>query len=125
MSNLTDELAVQLEVLDQLASRIHTNAVNKGFYETFAHEVVIDDNLVGLKLALIHSEVTEILEAIRKSQGEDAIAAEFADVIIRLLDLYNVLRNSLIYGELRPLADAIAEKVQYNESREHLHGNKY
>ena len=125
MTQLTTELEEQLEVLDRLGQRIHSNAVAKGFYDTFAHEIVIDDNLVGLKLALIHSEVTEILEAIRKSQGEAAIADEFADVIIRLLDLFHAIRSTKLYGELPSLAAATANKVEVNEGREFKHGRRY
>lgn len=139
MSNLKSELEEQLAVIDALAARIHTNAINKGFYETYDIDAVsgdgrretlsklalVNDNLVGMKLALIHSEVTEILEAIRKSQGTDAIADEFSDVLIRLLDLYHCLRSTMAYGPLKPLSQAIAAKVEVNEGRPHKHGRRF
>jgi len=45
-------------MLNLLAKRIHDNNVNKGFYEK--------DRNIGEILALIHSEVSEALEADRK-----------------------------------------------------------
>lgn len=127
---MIDSLEGRVSVLEELSERIHATAREKGFYtEVISAEqpppVRVDYETVGLKLALIHSEVTEILEAVRKEQGTDAIADEFADVLIRLLDLYQAMRDSGLYGELKPLSKAVTVKVAKNEARPKLHGNLF
>ena len=74
--------------LDALSAMLHEIAKDKGFWEgEYTHDKI------GNKLALVHSEVTEVLEAIRKNQGSEKIVEEMADVIIRLLDVYAAMRN--------------------------------
>ena len=75
--------------LDALAAILHETAIEKGFWDgEYTHDKI------GNKLALVHSEVTEILEAIRKNQGSEKVVEEMADVIIRLLDLYAAMKNA-------------------------------
>jgi hypothetical protein len=71
---------------------------------------------VGEQIALMHSELSEALEANRKNLQDDklphrkGIEVEFADAIIRILGLS---------GELGlDIAGALYEKVMYNEVRE-------
>lgn len=71
---------------DTLGEEIHETNVEKGFWG----DPEIMDKYVA-KLALIHSEVTEVLEALRKSQGADKVTEEFADILIRTFDLYSTL----------------------------------
>ena len=68
-----------------MARRVHLIAKSKGFWDD---EVTYDK--IGNKLALVHSEVTEVLEAIRKSQGSEKVVEEIADIVIRILDVYAV-----------------------------------
>jgi len=74
--------------LDALAAMLHETAIEKGFWDGD-----YSNDKIGNKLALVHSEVTEVLEAIRKSKGSEHIVEEMADVIIRLLDVYAAMRN--------------------------------
>jgi len=74
--------------LDALAAVLHETAVEKGFWDgEYTHDKI------GNKLALVHSEVTEVLEAVRKSQGSEKVVEEIADIIIRILDVYAAMRN--------------------------------
>jgi NTP pyrophosphatase (non-canonical NTP hydrolase) len=101
--------------IDILAYQIHSNAVGKGFWD--------ENNGVNFylkQIAMIHSEATECLEAIRKQQGEDQIVLEMADIIIRVLDLYAGMREDGVYS--LSLEDKIKEKVAYNATREKMHG---
>jgi len=101
-----------------LSKRIHENAAAKGFWDApnFWDQI-------GNKLALVHSEVTELLEALRKGQGTAKTADEFADIFIRLLDLWHVLQeHGYVEGDLDL---AIINKVEVNEGREPLHGNVF
>lgn len=109
--NLEDEF-------DQLAAEIHPTNVEKGFWEP---PVMMDK--YAAKLALIHSEVTEVLEALRKSHGPDKVTEEFADIFIRTLDLYGTLVEA---GEAEPLLyDVMREKMRTNEKRAPKHGNRW
>lgn len=102
--------------LDGLALNLHATAKSKGFWDT-----EVDVNFVLAKLALVHSEVSETLEAVRKQQGSEKILEEMADIIIRLLDLYAGMRA---YGWVEgSLDDAISNKAFVNTSRPRLHGN--
>jgi len=74
--------------LDALAAMLHETAKEKGFWDgEYSHDKI------GNKLALVHSEVTEVLEAIRKTKGSEQVVEEMADVIIRLLDVYAAMRD--------------------------------
>jgi NTP pyrophosphatase (non-canonical NTP hydrolase) len=104
--------------LDALSAVLHETARSKGFWDG---EYSYDK--VGNKLALVHSEVTEVLEAIRKNQGSEKIVEEMADVIIRLLDIYAAMRNE---EEILHSLDEILEyKLNKNKERPKLHGNLF
>jgi NTP pyrophosphatase (non-canonical NTP hydrolase) len=102
--------------LDEICQVVHDTAVEKGFW---GDNVTLD--VIGYKLALVHSEVTEILEAIRKTKGDDKIAEEFADAIIRLCDLYKAMYDSGKFA-LPSLDKAVYAKAAINETRPRLHG---
>lgn len=106
--------------LEELVEAAHKNAFEKGFWE-----VGVLPNM-GEKLALIHSEVSEALEAHRERgletwQREDGkpegFVYELADVVIRIGDLCGA------YG-LR-LEDAVRLKMAFNSKRPHKHGKSY
>ena len=104
--------------IDALAATLHQTAVEKGFWEG---EITHDK--IGNKLALVHSEVTEVLEAIRKSKGSEAIVEEMADIVIRLLDLYAAMRDE---NMIEDSFDAILDKkLNINKDRPRLHGNLF
>jgi NTP pyrophosphatase (non-canonical NTP hydrolase) len=104
--------------LDALAAVLHETAVEKGFWDG---EIGYDK--VGNKLALVHSEVTEVLEAIRKNKGSEEVVEEMADVIIRLLDIYAAMRNT--EDIFHSLDEVLAKKININKERPKLHGNLF
>lgn len=103
---------------DYLSHEIHETNVEKGFWK----EPEMMDKYAA-KLALIHSEVTEVLEALRKSQGSDKVTEEFADVLIRTFDLYSTLVEA---GEADPdLYGVMRDKMETNKNRAPKHGNRW
>ena len=104
--------------LDTLAKVLHTSAIEKGFWDG---DITLDR--IGNKLALVHSEVTEVLEAIRKEKGGYAVVEEMADILIRLLDLYAaMLTNGMV---VESLDNVLSDKIDKNRSRPRLHGNLF
>lgn len=105
-------------MLDNLAEEIHNIAIDKGFWPE-----EVDDIFVAKQFMMIVSEVTEAMEAVRKDKGEEEIAAEFADIIIRTLDLYAGMVNS---GYSKVSIDhAIREKIKFNSMRPQKHGVRF
>jgi NTP pyrophosphatase (non-canonical NTP hydrolase) len=97
---------------------IHDMAVAKGFYDNWTGSP--EDVLA--KLALIHSEVSEVLEAYRKEQGSAKILEEFADIFIRCYDLLVALKDSDIIDSI-DIDKYIRAKMKTNDERPHKHGN--
>jgi len=105
--------------LDGVAKAIHETAIEKQFWPP-SEKVTLDPSLVGTKLALVHSEVTEVLEALRKEKGSYEIVSEMADVIIRLLDVYAALTEHGIIDD--DIDDCMAHKMAKNKTRPPKHG---
>lgn len=102
--------------LDEIQREIHKNSELKGFWPD---EPGPTDYIA--KMMLITSEVAEIMEAYRKSQGANAISEEFADLLIRTLDLYEAMTISGIVSQ--QLEQAILNKMLKNSGRPHKHNN--
>lgn len=101
--------------LQDLIDAVHANARNKGFWE--------GERNVGEAIALMHSELSEALEAARAGFPADNkvpfdnFTVELADCVIRIFDLAGGL-------EL-PLVDALLAKHEYNQTRPHKHGKVF
>ena len=110
--------------LDMLAFEIHSVNKSKGFYEG---ELTIDK--IMAKLVLVHSEVTETVEALRKDKGAPAVVEEMADTIIRILDIWAVLSLNHEGDELDSLFPSLETillaKIEKNKNRPALHGHKW
>lgn len=109
-------------MLNELAKVIHQIAIEHGWWDT--------ERNFGESLALVHSEVTEVLEDWRHGRSMNVvqwevgphsgkpkpagIPIEMADIIIRVLDLcaaHNI-----------DIEEAINEKIAYNRERPYRHG---
>jgi NTP pyrophosphatase (non-canonical NTP hydrolase) len=104
--------------LDALSAILHETAIEKGFWNTPKNFDVF-----GNKLALIHSEVTEVLEALRKNKGSEEIVEEMSDILIRTLDLYASMRNAGFIEH--SLDEVLFNKIEENKVRPALHGNLF
>jgi NTP pyrophosphatase (non-canonical NTP hydrolase) len=116
-SNKDIELATDYG-LDVLAALLHETAIEKGFWDKPKNFDVF-----GNKLALVHSEVTEVLEAMRKNKGSEEIVEEMVDILIRTLDLYASMRNGGFIEH--SLDEVLFNKMQKNKVRPKLHGNLF
>ena len=104
-------------IIDQVADQIYTAMQVNGFWSN-------DQDNFGSKTALVHSELSEMLEANRKSIIADDKLPEFtgeeaeaADTVIRLLDMAG--RYNWRLGE------AITAKMLFNLERPFKHGKGY
>ena len=105
-------------MFDELAVQLHEVAVEKGFWDQD-----IDDIFVTKQLMMIVSEAVEVMEAVRKDKGEEEIAKEFADIIIRTLDLYAGMVEAG-YTKIS-LDHAMEEKTNFNKTRPEKHGVRF
>ncbi|WP_163102273.1 MazG nucleotide pyrophosphohydrolase domain-containing protein [Peribacillus alkalitolerans] len=96
-----------MNVINQLCQKAFEIAKSKGWHD--------EERETGTQLALIHSEVSEALEADRKGDSENFVE-ELADVCIRVFDLCG--------SKGIDLEKAILDKMERNKSRSYKHGGK-
>lgn len=118
--------------LQRYQELVKQNNMNAGWFD--------DERSFGDEIALIHSEVSEALEAFRdhefrdythdgyeyRNQGPcpksgcackpEGVGSEFADILIRLLDSCERHKINLDFEMER--------KIAYNKTRSYKHGNK-
>jgi len=100
-----------MPLLSNLAREIERISNEHGF-----NWDITDHYKLATALALIHSEVSEALEALRDGNTEE-VAEELIDVIIRSLDLLARLNVNV--------DEKLLQKIQVNKNRPIKHGHKY
>jgi NTP pyrophosphatase (non-canonical NTP hydrolase) len=91
----------------ECAEKAHRIAVDRGWWET--HRPVPE------LLCLVHSEVSEALEAHRNGD-EPRYAEELADIVIRVMDMAE--------AQGIDLEREVQDKMAWNIHRPYRHGNK-
>lgn len=96
--------------LNSLASKCHAASREKGFWP--------ENRSIPECVALIHSELSEFLEELRKTEiSHDSLSEEMADVLIRCFDLSCHLNIDLDYS--------VAKKMEKNSNRPMKHGKRF
>ena len=96
-----------VDAINFVVNKCHQNAVNCGWWDK--------DRNDGELIALMHSELSEALEAYRKGLNDDhllhrkGVEVEMADTVIRIFDFCG--KHGLDLG------GAIQEKIEYNANR--------
>jgi NTP pyrophosphatase (non-canonical NTP hydrolase) len=116
---LIDEKSDYSRIVNLIAEDVHDNAIKKGWWEK--------ERNFGEMISLCHSELSELLEAIREGNKESkkistpevkisCAEEEIADTIIRLLDMAR--------GCGLNIGKALVLKMEYNKKRPYKHGGK-
>jgi len=127
-------------MINELGNKIHQNNIDKGFYE--------DEKNIGEMLCLIHSEVSEALEADRKNHYADSkymkemiadmytwenstfsFTTNFEDKIKNTFEdeLADIMIRVMDLANFKgiDLEFHIEQKMEYNSRRQYRHGKKY
>jgi len=111
---MTEQEKLAFAGLQAVADLAHETAINAGWYTDIETGGPIDRNF-GEVVALMHSELSEALEAHRKGlmdshlPDRNGIEVEFADCIARIMDTANALNLDV--------AGAFIAKNRYNQTR--------
>ena len=104
-----------IKLFNILAEESNITALDHGFDNSKTDELI--------QIALMHSELGEATEAIRKDIKNDdhipefnGLEAELSDCIIRIMNM--------AYAKKLRVGEAIVAKMKYNEGRPFKHGNK-
>jgi len=109
------EIADQLEAIVSGDEHLRISVLS-------AAAVALRTNILGMKLMLATSELSEALETLRDHGSEGILGGdgnfgeELGDCVIRLLDLAHMIKS--------PIGDEIIRKVDKNVDRPHKHGRK-
>lgn len=112
--SMTDNERMARDGLEAAIDLAHDTATNAGWYRDPATGAPVKRNF-GEVVALMHSELSEALEADRKNLMDDklphrsGVEVEFADCVIRIFDTARALGLDL--------AGAIIEKNRFNRTR--------
>jgi len=95
--------------INDYIAECHRIAKEKGWWENERND--------GELIALMHSELSEALEAMRNHGKKEELAEELADCCIRIFD-YCGSRNI-------DLETSLLKKIEYNKTRPYRHGKKF
>ena len=84
---------------NSIAKKVYKNAVNHGFWTEEPND--------GERMALIHAEISEALEALRDGNPTSNKIMDYS------------------FGKDLDISGAVMAKIEYNKSREYMHGKSF
>ncbi len=97
------------QTVNDLIKECHSIAKEKGWWD--------DPRNDGELIALMHSELSEALEALGNHGTKDNLAEELADCCIRIFDYCGAREINL--------EETLRKKIGYNKTRPYRHGKKF
>lgn len=111
---MSKELMVSAELINNISDLCHNASVKGGWWHDIESGEPLERNK-GELLCLIHSEVSEVMEGVRKGKMDDHLPhrtseeVEMADALIRIFDYAG--------GYNLDVGGALLEKMAYNAQR--------
>jgi NTP pyrophosphatase (non-canonical NTP hydrolase) len=106
--------------LNDFSVDCHQTALDHGFWDDLEESIASEalyNNMLGNKLMLIVSELSEAQESLRNMEGIDRFEEELADVFIRTADLCGQLQLDI--------DTAVLQKMEKNKNRPHKHDKAF
>lgn len=99
--------------LSTIVGEAYSTATQKGFWDKAPSRKM----MICTKLLLIHSEITEAMEAIREGDGDGNLGEELADAVIRIADLAGFAQIDLDFE--------VKQKMAINKARPYKHHRQF